>query len=171
MKPLGLLVLLGATAFFASASPAIGQPVTGVSLREECQSRLQEYVKKRNPGHFFYVEDPESKKYSCGFSFEDPGEFDRYPSSAQVAFTFCQNAADEKGIKARCELIARGSTILARSYPEVQAREDASGVRIAKTSSRRGASGISAGPLSAGIGRRHHHEELFGTARPSVIRT
>ena len=117
--------LLGATVFFASAGPASGQAVTGASLRDECQSRLQEYVKKRNPGHFFYVEDPESKKYSCGFSFEDPGEFDRYPSSAQVAFTFCQNAAGEKGIKARCELIARGSTILARSYREAQGREDA----------------------------------------------
>jgi pimeloyl-ACP methyl ester carboxylesterase len=117
--------LLGATVFFASAGPASGQAVTGASLRDECQSRLQEYVKKRNPGHFSYVEDLDSKKYSCGFSFEDPGEFDRYPSSAQVAFTFCQNAADEKGIKARCELIARGSTILARSYREAQGREDA----------------------------------------------
>ena len=117
--------LLGATVFFASAGPASGQAVTGASLRDECQSRLQEYVKKRNPGHFSYVEDPESKKYSCGFSFEDPGEFDRYPSSAQVAFTFCQNAAGEKGIKARCELIARGSTVLARSYREAQGREDA----------------------------------------------
>src|SRR6266849_153550 len=117
--------LLGATVFFASAGPASGQAVTGASLRDECQSRLQEYVKKRNPGHFSYVEDLDSKKYSCGFSFEDPGEFDRYPSSAQVAFTFCQNAAGEKGIKARCELIARGSTILARSYREAQGREDA----------------------------------------------
>ena len=117
--------LLGATVFFASAGPASGQAVTGASLRDECQSRLQEYVKKRNPGHFSYVEDLDSKKYSCGFSFEDPGEFDRYPSSAQVAFTFCQNAADEKGIKARCELIARGSTVLARSYREAQGREDA----------------------------------------------
>src|SRR5216683_1415509 len=117
--------LLGATVFFASAGPASGQAVTGASLRDECQSRLQEYVKKRNPGHFSYVGDPESKKYSCGFSFEDPGEFDRYPSSAQVAFTFCQNAADEKGIKARCEPIARGSTILAHSYREAQQREDA----------------------------------------------
>jgi pimeloyl-ACP methyl ester carboxylesterase len=120
--------LLGATTFFASAGPAIGQTATGASLREDCQARVQEYLKKRNPGHFFYVEDPESKKYSCGFSFEEPGEFDRYPSSAQVAFTFCQNAADEKGIKARCELIARGSTILARSYLEAQEREDAAGV-------------------------------------------
>jgi len=119
----GLCVLLAMT--LASAGPAIGQVVSGVSLRDECQARFQEYVKKRNPGHFFYVEDPGSKKYSCGFSFEDPGEFDRYPSSAQVAFTFCQNAADDKGIKARCELIARGSAILARSYQEAQAREDA----------------------------------------------
>ena len=94
-------------------------------MRDECQTRFQEYVKKRNSGHFFYVEESGSKKYSCGFSFEDPGEFDRYPSSAQVAFTFCQNAADEKGIKARCELIARGPTILAHSYREAQQREDA----------------------------------------------
>jgi len=113
------------TIFFSSAGPAVAQTAPGSSLRDECQARFQEYVKKRNPGHFFYVEDPGSKKYSCGFSFEDPGEFDRYPSSAQVAFTFCQNAADEKGIKARCELVARGSTILARSYQEAQAREDA----------------------------------------------
>ena len=49
----------------------------------------------------------------CGFSFEDPGEFDRYPSSAQTAFTICQNAADERGIKAQCALIARGATIVA----------------------------------------------------------
>jgi pimeloyl-ACP methyl ester carboxylesterase len=99
--------------------------VPGLSLRDECQTRFQEYVRKRNPGHFFYVEDSDSKKYSCGFSFEDPGEFDRYPSSAQVAFTFCQNAADAKGIKTRCELIAHGSTILAHSYREAQQREDA----------------------------------------------
>jgi pimeloyl-ACP methyl ester carboxylesterase len=111
--------------FFGSAGPASGQVAPGVLLRDECQARFQEYVRKRNPGHFFYVEDPASRKSSCGFSFEDPGEFDRYPSSAQVAFTFCQNAADEKGIKARCELIARGAAILARSYPEAQAREDA----------------------------------------------
>jgi len=64
-----LKILLAVGIFFASADPAIGQAVNGVSLRDECQSRLQEYVKKRNPGQFFYVEDPESKKYSCGFSF------------------------------------------------------------------------------------------------------
>jgi len=116
--------LLLATIVFAPVSPATGQAVPGVSLRDECQARLQEYVKKRNAGHFFYVEDSDSKKYSCGFSFEDSGEFDRYPSSAQLAFTLCQNAADEKGIKARCELIARGSTIRAHSYREAQQRED-----------------------------------------------
>jgi len=125
IPPLGGLCILLAMTFFGPAGPVIGQVAAGVSLRDECQTRFQEYVKKRNPGHFFYVEDPGSKKYSCGFSFEDPGEFDRYPSSAQVAFTLCQNAADEKGIKARCELIARGPTILARSYQEAQAREDA----------------------------------------------
>jgi hypothetical protein len=70
--------------FFVPAGPVIGQVASGVSLRDECQTRFQEYVKKRNPGHFFYVEDPGSKKHSCGFSFEDAGEFDRYPSSAQV---------------------------------------------------------------------------------------
>ncbi len=120
--------LLGATTALSSAGPAFGQTATDASLRDECQTRLQEYLKRRNPGHFFYVEDPDSKKQSCGFSVEDPGEFDRYPSSAQVAYTFCQNAADEKGIKARCELIARGAAILARSYREAQARDDAASV-------------------------------------------
>jgi pimeloyl-ACP methyl ester carboxylesterase len=120
----GLCILLASTVL-GPFGPAMGQTAPGVSMREECQTRFQEYVAKKNPGHFFYVEDPSSKKYSCGFSVEDPGEFDRYPSSAQVAFTLCQNAADEKGIKARCELIARGSMVRARSYQEAQAREDA----------------------------------------------
>jgi pimeloyl-ACP methyl ester carboxylesterase len=132
LRVLKILLTFGsplvATLFCASVSPAIGQVTTGVSLRGDCQARFEEYLKKPNAGHFFYVEDPASKQTSCGFSFEDPGEFDRYPSSAQVAFTFCQNGADERGIKARCELIARGSTILAPSYAEAQLREDAAGL-------------------------------------------
>ena len=43
---------------------AMAQPATGVSLRDDCQARFQEYVAKKNPGHFFYVEDPSSKKHS-----------------------------------------------------------------------------------------------------------
>ena len=120
----GLGVLLVTTGF-APAGLATGQAGPGLSLRDECQTRFQEYVEERHPGHFFYVEDSDSRKYTCGFSFEEPGEFDRYPSSAQAAFTFCQNAADEKGIKARCELIARGPSILAHSYHEAQQRADA----------------------------------------------
>ena len=91
-------------------------------LRGDCQTRFEEYRKKAQPGYFFYVEDQTSAKHSCGFSFEDPGEFDRYPSSAQTAFTFCQNAADDKGITGSCALIARGATIIARSYAEARSR-------------------------------------------------
>ena len=110
--------------FLGMAFPAAGQVSTEATLRGDCHTRLQEYQKKRYPGHFFYVEDAGSTKHSCGFSFEDPGEFDRYPSSAQTAFTICQNAADERGIKAQCALIARGATIVARSHAEAQSRQD-----------------------------------------------
>lgn len=120
----GVVALVG-TAVLLFSTPGVRAQTAAGTLRVDCRARLEEYLKRSNPGHFFYVEDPESTKYSCGFSFEDPGEFDRYPSSAQVAFTLCQNAADERGIKARCELIARGATIVARSYREAQARQDA----------------------------------------------
>lgn len=116
--------LVGAAALLVSTAAVHAQIPAGVTVRGDCRSRLEEYLKKRNPGHFYYVEDPESSKYGCGFSFEDPGTFDRYPSSAQIAFTFCQNEADERGSKARCELMARGSTIVARSYQEAQSRQD-----------------------------------------------
>jgi hypothetical protein len=109
--------LLGAGAW---ASPVGAQSTAEVSLRSGCQGPFRDYLKKPNPGHFFYVEDSESGKHQCGFSSEDPGEFDRYPSSAQLAFTLCQNGAEERGIKARCELIAAGSKIVSRSYREAQ---------------------------------------------------
>ncbi|MDO8479001.1 MAG: alpha/beta hydrolase [Candidatus Rokubacteria bacterium] len=113
-----------ALGFLTVALPAAGQVSTEFTLRGDCQTRLHEYQKKPYPGHFFYVEDPGSTKYRCGFSFEDPGEFDRYPSSAQTAFSFCQNGADERGIKAQCAVIARGAAIVARSYAEAQSRQD-----------------------------------------------
>ena len=121
-------LLLGGALSLAVASPAFGQAVSGPSLRGECQDRLAEYLKKPNPGYFFYVEAPGSKKYACESSVEERSEFDRYPGSAQRAFTACQNAADDNGIKARCEAIARGAAILARSYAEAQARDDAAGL-------------------------------------------
>jgi len=114
----------------AVAFPVAGQGSTEITLRGDCHTRLQEYQKKRHPGHFFYAEDPGSTKYSCGVSFEDPGEFDRYPSSAQAAFSTCQNGADERGIKAQCALIARGATIVARSYAEAQSRQDTSSLVV-----------------------------------------
>ncbi len=113
-----------ALGFLAVAFPAAGQVSSEFTLRGDCQTRLHEYQKKPHPGHFFYVEDPGSTKYSCGFSFEDPGEFDRYPSSAQTAFSVCQNGADERGIKTQCAVIARGAAIMARSYAEAQSRQD-----------------------------------------------
>jgi hypothetical protein len=79
--------LVGAAALLVSTAAVHAQIPAGVTVRGDCRSRLEEYLKKRNPGHFYYVEDPESSKYGCGFSFEDPGTFDRYPSSAQIAFT------------------------------------------------------------------------------------
>jgi len=121
------LLLLGALAL-AAASPAFDQTPSGVSLRGDCPDRLAEYLKKPSPGYFFYVEAPGSRKYACDGSVEERGEFDRYPASAQRAFTACQNAADDSGIKARCEAIARGAAILARSYAEAQARDDAAGL-------------------------------------------
>jgi pimeloyl-ACP methyl ester carboxylesterase len=104
------------------------QAVAEVKVRSDCLVRLEEYRREPNPGHFFYVEEPNSTKYRCGFSFEEPGEFDAYPGSARAAFTSCQNQADERGIKARCELIARGSRIVARSYQEAQVRQADAGV-------------------------------------------
>jgi len=124
----GVASLLGAAALLFSTAAVHAQVPAEVTVRGDCRTRLEEYLKKRGPSHFFYVEDPESAKYGCGFSFEDPGTFDRYPSSAQTAFTFCQNGADERGGKARCELIARGPTIVARSYREAQARQDGAGL-------------------------------------------
>src|SRR5713101_2922884 len=108
--------------FLAVAFPAAGQVSNEFTLRGDCQTRLHEYQKKPHPGHFFYVEDSGSTKYSCGFSFEDPGEFDRYPSSAQTAFSVCQNGADVRGIKTQCAVMARGAAIMARSYAEAQSR-------------------------------------------------
>jgi len=121
-----LALLLGTSHGAAQNSPQ-------VALGSGCQGPFRDYLKKPNPGHFFYAEDSESGKHTCGFSFEDPGEFDRYPSSAQVAFTFCQNGADERGIKARCELLAAGSTIVSRSYHDAQerARREAGGQSLA----------------------------------------
>ena len=121
------LLLLGALSL-AAASPAFGQEASGASLRGDCQDRLAEYLKKPSPGYFFYVEAPGSRKYACDGSVEERGEFDRYPGSAQRAFTACQNAADDSGITARCEVIARGPAIVARSYAEAQARDDAAGL-------------------------------------------
>jgi pimeloyl-ACP methyl ester carboxylesterase len=123
----GRLLLMGALSL-ATASPAFGQGMSGASLRGDCQERLAEYLKKPHPGFFFYVEAPGSKKHACDGSAEERGEFDRYPGSAQRAFTACQNTADDDGIKARCEAIAGGTTILARSYAEAQARDDAAGL-------------------------------------------
>ncbi len=100
------------------------QSVAGVTVRSDCSAPLAEYLREPNPGEFFYVEDAQSSKHTCGFSVEEPGEFDRYPSSMQTAFTICQNRADERGIPARCALIARGSTIVAHSYREAQARQN-----------------------------------------------
>jgi hypothetical protein len=76
----GVASLLGAAALLFSTAAVHAQIATGVTVRGDCRTRLEEYLKKRNPGHFYYVEDPESAKYGCGFSFEDPGTFDRYPS-------------------------------------------------------------------------------------------
>jgi len=100
------------------------QSVAGVTVRSDCSAPLAEYLREPSPGEFFYVEDAQSSKHTCGFSVEEPGEFDRYPSSMQTAFTICQNRADERGIPARCALIARGSTIVAHSYREAQARQN-----------------------------------------------
>jgi pimeloyl-ACP methyl ester carboxylesterase len=121
------LLLIGALSL-AAVSPAFGQEASGASLRGDCQDRLAEYLKKPSPGYFFYVEAPGSRKYACDGSVEERGEFDRYPGSAQRAFTACQNAADDNGITARCEAIARGPALVARSYAEAQARDDAAGL-------------------------------------------
>jgi len=121
------ILLMGALSL-ATGSPAFGQAVSGISLRGDCQERLAEYLRKPHPGFFFYVEAPGSKKYACDGSAEERGEFERYPGSAQRAFTACQNTADDGDIKARCEAIAGGTTILARSYAEAQARDDAAGL-------------------------------------------
>lgn len=121
-------LLLAGMLGLSTAPPARGQTVDAAVLRGDCQNRLAEYLKKPNPGSFFYAEAPGSKKYACEGSVEERGEFDRYPGSAQRAFTACQNAADDDGVKARCEAIARGATVLARSYAEAQARDDAAGL-------------------------------------------
>ncbi len=44
------------------------QSTAEVSLRSGCQGPFRDYLKKPNPGHFFYVEDSESGKHQCGFS-------------------------------------------------------------------------------------------------------
>jgi pimeloyl-ACP methyl ester carboxylesterase len=119
-----------ALGFLVVALPAAGQVSTEFTVRGDCQTQLHEYQKKRYPGHFFYFEHPGSTKHGCGFSFEDPGEFDRYPSSAQTAFTICQNGADERGIKAQCAMIARGAAMVARSYAEAQSRQDTSSLVV-----------------------------------------
>ncbi len=121
-------LLLAGTLCLASGPAALAPSVGAAVLRGDCQDRLAEYLKKPNPGYFFYVEAPGSRKYACDGSVEERGEFDRYPGSAQRAFTACQNAADDGGIKARCEAIARGAAIVARSYAEAQARDDAAGL-------------------------------------------
>ena len=121
-------LLLAGMLGLATTPAALGQTVSAVVLRGECQDRLAEYLKAPDPGAFFYVEAAGSKKYACNGSVEERGEFDRYPGSAQRAFTACQNAADDSGIKTRCEAIARGPAILARSYAEAQARDDAAGL-------------------------------------------
>ena len=110
-------------------SAGVAQTVPQVALGSGCQGPFRDYLKKPNPGHFFYVEDAESGKHQCGFASEDPGEFDRYPSSAQLAFTLCQNGAEERGIKAPCEVIAAGSKVVSRSYRDAQeqARRDEGG--------------------------------------------
>jgi pimeloyl-ACP methyl ester carboxylesterase len=117
-------LLLGGVLLVSGAAA----PAQTAALRGDCQARFQEYLKRGNPGYFFYAEDPASTKANCGWSTEDPAEFDRYPSSAQIAFTACQNLVDERGIKARCEMIAHGSTLVAGSYREAQARQDAAGL-------------------------------------------
>lgn len=117
-------MVISAAVLLATVCPAAGQTVPGITLRGDCQTRLQEYLSKGNASHFFYAEDAESRKYGCGFSFTEAGTFERYPSAAQVAFTACQNAADEKGIKGRCELLARGPTVLARPGGESRAQDE-----------------------------------------------
>src|ERR1051326_8928699 len=109
-------LLLAGTLGLWPARVNVAQPAGAAVLRGDCQERLAEYLKKPHPGFFFYVEAPGSKKNACDGSAEERGEFDRYPGSAQRAFTACQNTADDGGIKARCEAIAGGTTILARSY-------------------------------------------------------
>src|SRR5258705_275495 len=121
-------LLLAGTLCLASGPAALAPSEGAAVLRGDCQDRLAEYLKKPNPGYFFYVEAPGSRKYACDGSVEERGEFDRYPGSAQRAFTACQNAADDGGIKARCEAIAHGAAIVARSYAEAQARDDAAGL-------------------------------------------
>lgn len=93
----------------------LAQAVSGAPLRGVCQARLEEHLRRPNAGYFFYAEDADSTKHACGWSVEDPGEFDRYPSSAQAAFTTCQNLADERGVKSRCEPRARGGTLVGLS--------------------------------------------------------
>ncbi|HKX01014.1 MAG TPA: hypothetical protein VJX71_00835, partial [Methylomirabilota bacterium] len=122
------LLLLAGTLCLWPARASLPQAADAAVLRGDCQERLAEYLKKPHPGFFFYVEAPGSKKHACDGSTEERGEFDRYPGSAQRAFTACQNRADDDGIKARCEAIARGATILAGSYAEAQARDDAAGL-------------------------------------------
>src|ERR1700730_402772 len=59
------------------------QAVAGVTVGSDCSAPLAEYLREPNPGEFFYVEDARSSKHACGFSVEEPGEFDRYHTSLQ----------------------------------------------------------------------------------------
>ncbi len=116
------------------------QAVQSASLRKPCQDHLKKHLENSRAGYFYYVEDPQSTKSNCGWSWEDPGEFDRYPSAEQTAFTYCQNAAGERSIQAQCYLIAKGATIVAGSYEEAKqgAKSNSAGSIMATDSMRCG---------------------------------
>jgi hypothetical protein len=105
-------------------APAAPQGLEAVGLKRNCLDRLRHYLGRPHPGHFYYAEETGSGRYACGFSDDLPGEFDRYPGSRQRAFTACQNRADEWEAPPRCRLVARGRTIVVRSWREATGAPD-----------------------------------------------
>ena len=111
----------------AAASPVFGQEASGASLRGELpRIASPSTLKKPSPGYFFYVEAPGSRKYACDGSVEERDEFDRYPGSAQRAFTASRTRPTTAASRRHPQAIARGPAgSWARSYAEAQARDDA----------------------------------------------
>lgn len=124
MRGLGVRALtLGAFLFVAWEVEPAGtqaQDAQSAAIKPDCQELLQKYLSTPAPGYFYYVEDPNSTKYRCHYTKSRPGYFDEYPGPEALAFSRCQEAAEKAGIKAPCLPIARGTSIVARSYDEAR---------------------------------------------------